>query len=142
MLATYAGASNHAASSGSGSLIVRKATPTFVVPGGTVTYDGQPHAAAAILAGHYGDTLEPYTLTYNGLSDAPVNAGTYQVVAAYDGAANYEAATATGTLTIEKATIALSVAGATLIYDGQPHPAIVNATGGDGGSGRTGCHHL
>jgi hypothetical protein len=129
VLATYAGSSNYAASSGTGTLLVRKAPPTFLVPGGTVTYDAQPHAAAAILAGHYGDTLEPYTLTYNGLSDPPVNAGTYEVVATYGGAANYEAATATGTLTIGKATIALSVAGATLTYDGQPHPAIVSATG-------------
>jgi hypothetical protein len=129
VLATYAGSSNYAASTGTGSLIVRKATPTFVVPGGTVTYDAQPHAAVAILAGHYGDPLEPYTLTYNGLSEPPVNAGTYQVVATYGGAANYDAASATGTLTIAKATIALTVAGATLTYDGQPHPAVVNATG-------------
>ena len=129
VVAAYPGSANYAAASGTGTLTVSKATPTFVVAGGTETYDGQPHATVAMLAGQYGETLEPYTLTYNGLPDPPVNAGTYTVEARYDGAANYEAATASGTLTIAKAAISLSIAGGTFTYDGQPHAAAVSATG-------------
>jgi Concanavalin A-like lectin/glucanases superfamily/MBG domain (YGX type)/Bacterial Ig-like domain (group 3)/IPT/TIG domain/MBG domain len=129
VVATYAGSANYTAATGTGTLAVRKATPIFIVGGGTATYDGQPHPAGVILAGHYGDALGPYTVTYNGSSDPPVNAGTYAVEATYAGADNYEAATATGTLTIQPAVVALTVTGGTFTYDAQPHPATVSATG-------------
>ncbi|MDQ3214113.1 MAG: Ig-like domain repeat protein [Acidobacteriota bacterium] len=129
VVATYAGSANYVPLSGNGLLTVVKAAPMFVVAGGTVTYDGQPHTAGVILAGSYGETLEPYIVTYNGLPEAPVNAGVYLLVATYEGAANYEASTATGTLTIQKATAALSLSGGAVTYDGRPHPATVSLAG-------------
>jgi hypothetical protein len=129
VVGAYAGSANYTAATGTGTLTVRKAAPTLIVAAGTSTYDGQPHPAGIILAGHYGDHIGPYTVTYNGSPDPPVSAGTYAVEATYAGADNYEAAAATGTLTIQPAAVTLTATGGTFTYDAQPHPATVTATG-------------
>jgi uncharacterized repeat protein (TIGR01451 family) len=89
--------------SASVSINVVKAAPAVSVTGGTFTYDGSPHAATASATGVGGATLTPVTITYNGSSSAPVNAGTYSVLAEFAGDANYASATATASLTIAKA---------------------------------------
>ena len=54
---------------------------------------------------------------------------TYEVLGSYPGNGNYNAATGTTTLTIEKAAATVTAAGGTVTYDGQPHGATVSATG-------------
>jgi len=48
--------------------------------------------------------LSPVTITYNGSSNVPVNAGTYSAIASYAGDSNYEARSVSATITIAKAT--------------------------------------
>ena len=57
-------------------------------------------------------------MTYNGSTDNPVNAGTYTVVATFNGTAIYEAATATRTFVIRKAMPTVTVNGGTFTYNG------------------------
>jgi hypothetical protein len=87
---------------------VAKATPTVSVTGGTFTYDGTAHPATGSVTGVGGASLGAPTFTYNGVSAAPVNAGTYAVVASFAGNANYNAASSTATIVINKATPSLT----------------------------------
>src|SRR5206468_3177706 len=96
----------YAAPDTTGTLIIDKATATIALSNLTQTYNGSPKSATATTspAG-----LSGVSITYDGSSTAPANAGTYAVVASLNNA-NYTAADATGTLTINKAaaTITLS----------------------------------
>jgi len=82
-------------------------TPTITVNGGTFTYDGTSHAAAA---GAFAvDGVTPvsgtFAYTYNGSTTAPTGPGTYAVVATFTSSdPSYASATGTGSLTINKAT--------------------------------------
>jgi hypothetical protein len=129
VVATYAGDANHSAASATGTLTINKATPVVSATGGTFTYDATPHAATASASGVGGAALTPVTLTYNGSSEAPTNAGTYDVVATYAGDGNYTAASATTTVVINKATPVVSATGGTFTYDGTPHAASASAIG-------------
>jgi len=99
---------NYSGATASTTLSVSKVTPSVTVNGGAFTYDGAPHPATGTVTGVAGATLGPLTLTYNGSSDAPLDAGTYSVVAAFAGDTNYNAASANATITIGKATPAVS----------------------------------
>jgi hypothetical protein len=90
--AQFAGDLTFAASNGAGQLIVQKATPLLQVTGGSFTYDGQPHGAAAIATGVNNEALGPITLLYGGAGDIPVNAGTYSITATFAGNQNYNSA--------------------------------------------------
>ena len=94
-----------------------------------MTYDGQPHPAGVTVSGLPPDFFAPDSVTYNGSTDNPVNAGTYTVVATFNGTAIYEAATATRTFVIRKAMPTVTVNGGTFTYNGQPHPATGSVTG-------------
>jgi hypothetical protein len=120
--ARYLGDAAHDASvSGTVALSVSKAKPIVTATGGAFTYDGQPHAATGAAHGINGEDLGPVTFTYNDAPDAPVNAGTYAVVATFAGSDTYESATAAATLVIEPAatTTALAVSTANAVF-GQP----------------------
>lgn len=123
VVASFAGDANYDAATGSATLIVTKATPVVTATGGTFVYDGAPHAASGTATGVGASTLGPLTFTYNGAADVPVGAGSYEVVATYAGDPNHESAWATATLTIDKATPVVAVAGGVFTYDGLPHPA-------------------
>lgn len=135
VVATFAGDANHESRSATGTLTIDPYTPVVAVTGGTFTYDAQPHAASATVTG-VGTEVPPgtVTITYNGSTATPVDAGTYAVTASVPAAGNYRAASASGTLTILKATATLSLQAHTVTYDGQPHPAIATATGANGAS--------
>jgi hypothetical protein len=98
---------NYDGGSVSTTIDVARATPAIDVGGGSFTYDGQPHPATGSVTG-VGELLEPLVFTYNGSPDTPVNVGEYAVVASYAGSANYEAASATATITIARAAAVLS----------------------------------
>ncbi len=86
---------------------VSQATPVIAVTGGSFTYDAQPHAASGTVTGIGGENLGTPSFTYNNSPDAPVNAGSYAVVASFDGNTNYAAATNnTASITINKAATA------------------------------------
>ena len=132
VVGSYPGNENYNAATGSTTLTIEKAAATVTATGGTFTYDGQPHAATVSATGAGGASLTPVTVTYNGSADVPVNAGSYAVVASYAGDANHNAASATTTLTIAKATPVVSVSGGTFTYDAAAHAATGSVTGAGG----------
>jgi hypothetical protein len=111
---------------------VTPATPSITIVAAGATYDGQAHPATATAAGVHGESLGPVTITYNGLSDAPLTAGTYIVAASIAADGNYSAASASKTIVISKATPVVAVTGGTYAYDGGPHAAAASATGVNG----------
>ena len=90
--------------------------PAVTVTGGTVTYDGFPHAASGTVTDGSGTTVGTLIFTYNGDSAAPVNAGVYAVVGTFAGSGQFAAATAPAVLTIVPATPTVTVAGASVTY--------------------------
>lgn len=129
VVGSYAGSANYNAASSTATIIIGKATPTVSVNGGTFTYDTLEHPATGSVSGVGGAPLGPLTLTYNGSPDAPMNAGTYEVVGTYDGDTNYVSASGTGTITIGKATPTVTASGGTFTYDATAHPATGSVTG-------------
>ena len=106
------------------SINVLKATPTVSVTGGVFTYDGQPHPASGTVTGVSGADLGTPTLAYApGASSAPVNAGSYAVTGSFPGDANYDSASASATITINKAAATISLSNLTQTYDGSPKSA-------------------
>ena len=68
---------------------VRKGTATITVSGGTFPYNGQSHPATGQITGLIGENLGTPAFTYNGSVVAPVQVGTYGVVASFAGNSNY-----------------------------------------------------
>lgn len=128
--ATYAETENYSSSTSAAFIqSVNRAAPTINLATGTFTYDGNPHPATGSVTGINGEDLGNPTITYNGASLVPVNAGTYEVVASFIGNANYEAANATKALVIIKATPSISWSSPSEIVYGSPlGSAQLNAT--------------
>jgi hypothetical protein len=97
----------------SGTLTIAPATATITATDLTHTYNGSTHTATV--------TTNPaglsYTVTYNGSSTAPSQAGTYTVVITIDDP-NYQG-TLTTTLVINRATATLNISGLSGSYNGQ-----------------------
>ena len=129
VVATFPGNANYEAGSASATLTITKSTVDIQINVNDATYDGQPHPAGVTVSGLPPDFFAPDSVTYNGSTDNPVNAGTYTVVATFNGTAIYEAATATRTFVIRKAMPTVTVNGGTFTYNGQPHPATGSVTG-------------
>ena len=130
VLATYSSDSNYNSASGTGTLTINKATPVVSVSGGPFTYNGNPQGVAVSVTGVGGATVTGSgSVTYNDSSDVPINAGTYNVVATFNGDSNYNSASGTGTLTINKATPVVSVSGGPFTYNGNPQGVAVSVTG-------------
>ncbi|HJT74164.1 MAG TPA: T9SS type A sorting domain-containing protein, partial [Chitinophaga sp.] len=84
-----------------------KADPTLYIENARYTYDGNAHATTGFAygAGGTGDTLSPgLTFIYN---NNPEDAGTYTVIALYDGNDYYNPDTATATIIIDPATLTI-----------------------------------
>ena len=126
---TPADSRNYEPATATASLTVLKAKPTFSGLDARAKYDGDPHGAPVQLSGVGDERLEPVVVTYDGGTALPVNAGTYAVAATFAGNTNYEAAGATGTVVIEKASPTIQVTNVSVIYDGLPHAAIGTVTG-------------
>jgi len=103
-------------------LVISKATATVAIDNHVVTYDGNAHNAMA--------TTTPPGLTvglmYSGADAARIAAGDYGVTATITDT-NYQG-TATGTLTISKATAAITLANLTPTYDGTTKSATATTT--------------
>ena len=126
---TYPGDANYEAVTRNTAIQIGPATPVVTVTGGTFTYDGQPHGASATVTGLGGVDLGPATLTYDGSTSVPVNAGSHVAVATFDGGGNYAYATGSAIVTIRKAVATVTAIGGTFTYDGQPHGATGFVTG-------------
>jgi N-acetylneuraminic acid mutarotase len=105
--------SNYLNTAITGELDIAQATPTITVTGGgTIQYDGQPHAISATAAGIDGTTPVggTFAYTYNGSSNAPVNAGTYTAVASFtSNDPNYGSASGQTTIMIPDPTLPQNV---------------------------------
>jgi hypothetical protein len=102
------------------SFAIGKATATLALTNLSHTYSGAPVAASAVTspAG-----LETVTLTYNGFTDLPINAGSYTVTATLDHQ-DYQLSPVSGTLVIAKARATITV-GTEYTYDGTPKSAAI-----------------
>jgi hypothetical protein len=131
VVASLAARPNYTAATATATLRILKRAPVMFVGPVSVTYDGLPHSAEGRAYG-WKEMLTPVTVTYNGQTEPPVNAGRYTLVATYDGAANYEAGTTTGILEIRQANVTLTatLGYTTRLYNGAPHTiASASATG-------------
>jgi hypothetical protein len=98
-------------------LTIAPAPATVALSGLTFTYDGAAKSATVTTS----PADLPVTVTYNGGPDAPVNAGSYAVVATLADP-NYAAAPASGTLVIQQAAATITLPGGST-----PFSAAINA---------------
>ncbi len=108
--------------SASGTLVVSKKAETVTLANLSATYDGNSHAASATTSP---DTVA-VTITYDGSTTAPTNAGSYAVVANVSDANH--SGSASGTLTIAKASATVALSNLTQIWDGTARPVTVTTT--------------
>ncbi len=95
----------------------------------TQTYDGTSRPVTfttGTLPSTHTSSGVQVDVTYNGSATVPNDAGTYAVVATINDPSL--SGTATGTLTINKATATYTFQNLIFAYDGQPHPAVVTVT--------------
>jgi hypothetical protein len=105
------------------SLTVNKATATISLSNLNQVYNGVGKSATATTSP---SGLTAITITYNGSTTLPVNAGTYTVSATLNNA-NYSATAATGSLVISKATATLSLSGLNQNYNGSQRVVTVTS---------------
>lgn len=105
----FAGDNDYNAATGTRTIDIHKATPSVQVTGGSFIYDGIAHPATGSVTGVNGANLGNPALTYsytdgqgNVVTSAspPVAPGYYTVTATFGGDANYQASSATATITI------------------------------------------
>ncbi len=111
-------ASYHPAADVSRTFAIAKGQATLALGNLTGSYTGSP-LAASVTTNPTG--LGTVTITYNGSSALPVNAGSYAVAATLEND-DYQAAPASGTLVIAKAPATITV-GTEFVYDGTPRQA-------------------
>ncbi|SIT81180.1 MBG domain-containing protein [Pontibacter indicus] len=136
---TAAETNNYKTATATVKINVTKATPSVSLEvGGPYTYDGAGKSVTiAQVTGVNGADLGAAIVTYKQSETtvvSPVNAGSYDVLAAFTGNDNYEEATVKGTLVINKAAAIVSVEGKTVTYDGEEHGASGSAKGVKGES--------
>jgi len=105
-----------------GGLTITQATAAVNLSGLSLTYNGSPQAAIASTT----PVGLPVALTYDGSASVPSAPGSYAVVATVTDT-NYQG-TASGTLTIAKIPVTVSLSGLTAIYDGSAKVVTVTTT--------------
>jgi len=112
------------------SFTIAPATPVVTVNGGPFPYDGAAHTASATAKFNGVDVNGTFSVTYNGSLQAPVNAGSYAVVASFTSTdSKFNNASGNGSITINKVDATVVVNGATATYDCQVQGATGTATG-------------
>lgn len=130
VVANFAGNANYEPGSATLTLTITKRIVDIQIFAQDVTYDGASHPAGYLISGLSPDYPPADSVTYNGSENSPVNAGTYTVVVVFNGSNIYQAASASKTFTIHKATPVVSVTGGTFTYDATAHPATGTVTRG------------
>jgi hypothetical protein len=129
---------NYAGASITGTLTISAVAPTLSVDPTPLVYNGSGQAAVVTALGLDGVTPVSGTLsvTYDGSSSLPVDAGTYTVVADFTSAdPNYLSSSVTSTLTINPATPSVGLGNGgqwEFTYNGQPQSVVGSAVGIDG----------
>ncbi|MBK1877428.1 immunoglobulin domain-containing protein [Pelagicoccus mobilis] len=108
--------------SANGTLVITPAEASISLSGLTQTFDGSAKSASASTTPG-GLSVD---IAYDGSADAPTNAGSYAVEATIDDP-NYTGS-ATGTLTIEKATASITLGGLAQQFDGAAKPVSPTTT--------------
>jgi hypothetical protein len=117
--------------SASGTFTITKAQSSITLTGGSFVYDGSAHAATASVSGA-GGLSQSVSVAYSGsCTAAPVNVADTPctATAAYAGDPNHFGSSATGTITITRASSTTTVTGGSFTYDGNAHPATAVVTG-------------
>ncbi len=154
VLASFPGSSDYVSATGLANFGIAPATPTVSVndPGGA--YSGTARVASVTVAGASGSpgaslegvapSLTYYAGTYTSaaqlsgltaMSGAPIQPGSYTVLADFAGSADYTAATGLADFRITPATPTLDVVDAGGTYDGQTFGADATVAGVGGGPG-------
>src|SRR4029079_10055823 len=135
------GDANHESSSGSATFTIGQAHATVDITWSDATFTGSPHAATAHVTGVAAEDLgAASSLTYypgsdtsgTALAGAPTGAGTYTVEADFNGNTNYTFASASKTITIDKAasTTKVTCSAVPHVYTGSAlTPCSAKATG-------------
>jgi hypothetical protein len=110
--------------SASGTLVIARGVATITLSGLDTVYSGSPQSVTAQTS----PAGLSITITYNGSSTPPADAGNYAVVATVNDP-NY-AGSASGTLVIARATAAVTLSGLSAVYDGSPHSATATTSPG------------
>ncbi len=138
----FAGSTDYTSGSAQTTFTIAQATPTVSVTDAGGTYDGSAFGATDSVqgvSGPAGATLEGVGLTLNyyagstatgtPLSAAPSTAGTYTVVAAFAGSADYATNSKQATFTIAQASPTVSVSDGGGTYDGSAFAATDSVAG-------------
>lgn len=115
---------NYTLNYAAGTMSVTPATATVTLSGLASTYDGLGHGAVVTVA-----PALTYSVTYDGSTLLPVDAGSYAVVATVTNP-NYSGS-ATGTLEIAKANATIQLSDLSRTYNTQAHPIGVTTTPAD-----------
>ncbi len=140
VVASFAGSQDYEETSKQYSFVISQATPSVAASDAGGTYDGDAFPASGTATGVGGATISgTFAFTYyvgsspsgQGSSTAPLDAGTYTVVAAFtSGNSDYSNATSGPvTFTISPATPTVLALDAGGTYNGQPFPATGMAVG-------------
>jgi hypothetical protein len=116
---------NYNNTAGTAAILISKADPKVTVDGYTGTYDGNAHGASGSAKGVKGEALSGLAL---GASFTNVPGGTANWTFT-DGTGNYNNASGTAAIVINKANPTVNVSGYTGAYDGSAHGATGTATG-------------
>ncbi len=123
--ATFAESTNYLGSSDSANFTIGKADATIVVDGYTDNYDGAAHGATGSATGVLGETLAGLDLG-DSFTNVPGGMANWTFT---DATGNYNNASGTAAIVINKANATISVSNYTGIYDGLAHGATGTATG-------------
>ncbi|OFW10009.1 MAG: hypothetical protein A3H96_03385 [Acidobacteria bacterium RIFCSPLOWO2_02_FULL_67_36] len=136
-------AANYDVSFTNGTLSITPATAHVdVAPAGPFTYDAAPHGTTASVHGVFGEDLGAVTITYDGSSAAPIDAGTHAVLASFAGNANYLPAAGSGSILLDPAPLVVTANDASREF-GTPNPTFTASysgfAGGDSPSSLSGA---
>ena len=147
----FPGSTDYSTASDLANFTIAPATPTVAIADASGTYTGTPFSATATVAGVNGSAasslegVTPSTVYFGGtyttltqlngltpLSDAPIDAGPYTVVANFPFSTDYVAASALANFTIAPATSTVSVSNTVSVYTGTPFSAMATVAGVNG----------
>jgi len=119
---------NYENATGAGTITINKADATVNVNGVTVTYDGLEHGASGTATGVASENLTSLLTLGATFVDVPGGTANWS----FAGNGNYNPASGSVEIKINKATPVVNVTGGTFTYDGHSHPATASAAGVSG----------
>ena len=121
-IVSMASSNNYEITTVNGTLTIEKAPAEVTFTGNSTTYNGNANPAGVTTV----PADLPVEITYNGATNIPVNAGTYEVVATVSDL-NYTGSSS-GIFTINRAATAITFSGTGVTFNGNPQPIDVIIT--------------